>query len=425
MDRCPYCHWEMEDGECLRCGFPASIDDSDDYGADGSLLGGIYGYPESTIETDSEDESEINSRMEDTDLGSMDGFVVHDIQSGVSPRISSRRSWSSDDGDSSSDDRPEFPTEMFSPRSIQSTSDVTEQPSEAMSSDSGVLPGARASRATSTSGTSSDESSSEEDSSMADASSSSGEETPTPPPTPPAGHRDHHASRVPPRAPEVEDDSEPHPAANMRGTRRARQALIQPSRRARASVPEVISIPSDSDESVTVAMPRRQRRTRARLLSDDGTETPAPVADRHADTEDRQLRSGRVTQITQTRHNRPSNPPQTLTTTSQRAPNMPGAFPPSFSYSEQGDSQIPPTIMTSNRDEQEQISNAPPANRPAANAISRRPLAPPRRSIIGSSQAIDREAEKTARRTDRRRLKANLNARQAAQGSLSASTITN
>ena len=158
VNRCPECAWELEDGICGACGFPAEMTDSDGHGQwddqfddgasmeegfealyEGGSMGRIMGRPSPSfsehgyssedgssigiapqmnvrdrlitrqlnrMRADPEEGPDYDSFLEDTDedseeeAGSLDGFVVNDVDDGPHSVTSSTRSlhWETDEG---------------------------------------------------------------------------------------------------------------------------------------------------------------------------------------------------------------------------------------------------------------------------------------------------------------------------------------
>lgn len=71
VDRCPHCHWELEDGECLRCGIPNEDDFWSDYS--GSELDDLVGG-EDDMGLDEELDAELDAQDGDFDFGLETGF---------------------------------------------------------------------------------------------------------------------------------------------------------------------------------------------------------------------------------------------------------------------------------------------------------------------------------------------------------------
>ena len=428
VDRCPECAWEMEDGVCPDCGFPGFFSDEseDEYNSlDGSMVAEVqnaWGRPEGMSAANFNSSEDDDS--DESDFGSMEGFVVNDLHRGrPSPRISSNSEFDSDDSSSSTSSvpapRPPFSVTInygvdpYAPPEPESSLDDSDEQYHGMESDNaesygGFLQGRRYEDASASETTTSEvdeESSDEEDDDDAEEDStvpegrSSGDETPTP-----RTHNQNHTHRS--RITRVVDDSdsEPAPAATSQRGIVGRNSLQQ-RRRTQPSPPTFVNISSESEESD---------------VPQDYTNVEAPHVVASA-TSGIRLRL-REPNHHDHHHNQPSRPAQSTNNTSQRVAHMPGAFPPSFTFSEQENSQLPVADVDGAQDRQ-QTSQVPSRSRPNPTA-NRRSVPSSSRAAQVEAQANERDAASSVRRANRMRQKVNLNARRlAAQGSATSPAV--
>ena len=405
VNRCPRCTWEMEDGECASCGFPYDEDDED-------VMFEMMGERSSSF-LSTEEESNPDEDMEETeddgddaDVGSLDDFVVNDNNATrPSPRISARHS--------------PHPLDLDAIESA-ALRDTSQSRSDGGST---VL------------------------SLHSDRTNSSSHSSQPQRPHIQSNHRGRTSGRNPPishvlaNAPAAvvwESDSsseESLPAQRRRARLRARTVLSElhedetdaifmqtrtaspeshsqatydrPVERSRAGRDDIVSISSDSDEPISMNTARRTRASRhLENLDDEDQESNNLVV---PGLRDRTRNHGQIERAAQ---NATRSQNLTSNATSQRENyNMPGAFPPSFNFSENGSSQVPRASGASIEPSRGN-SSIPVASRTSLRgASSRSPTETMFQSHEQRPQLNARAAARAIRKAERQRMKAEQEAR--------------
>lgn len=422
MMRCPRCTWEMVEGECQGCGYSYSFGDSDSYTDTENENAHVW---MSSPSGDDEDDNEDNEESLDTDdseeddeddLGSMGSFVVNDVGGGAASTHRSR--WNSDDGSEAPDNSPSHVGS--SEDSESSTSDVysttvddqtVQNPSRSPSRSeypdtSSTTNGRNNRRMRAVHILSSD------DESATSSSSAIGSRN----------IRD----MLTTRSLHDDDDSDesiaPVRRVPNRTLRRSRQRANQRQEPAsRTTNSNIVTISSESEQSIARATSRRRRNPRPRLMSSDVetelTNEPHTDAAPPSETQPRswESRSGRPPAASSAL-DAPSRPHHRIEGSNQRENiNMPGAFPPSFTFSETGNSQTLQAGASTLEVPRGHLPNPPgpsraPHSRSARASGNNSPQ--PGRNTSGTR---DRSAAKAAHRADRERIKAEQQARRREQ----------
>ena len=197
-------------------------------------------------------------------------------------------------------------------------------------------------------------------------------------------------------------DAAPRIPARSHAIRRTQarhnRAEQPPSRRP----PPAVVVLSDSDEPIPLRSSRRARgrprRATTRETSDSGDNTSAVVAPSDS-TEARRQAEPSTSAAPRRRNNAP-------TSTSQRENlNMPGAFPPSFTYSEHGNSQPPRTQGPGAENARDVTTAATAPRNPLPSRISHVAVENTSPATNSAGSRPNRDAEKRARKAERRRMK--------------------
>ena len=400
----------MVQGECAGCGYPHMDDEfSDAWGSLGPDILSSDDYMDEDM--DSVPEEDLDT---DSDPGSLNGFVINEDRAGrPSPRISGRH-WFTSNAESDID-----ATAMDGRSETVSEPDLHDA-GRASSSEPDQLDGrSRASEETAISSTAQPPSHRRPiiwESDSSDDESSNDSETSRHTSEHQVSSRynsDHHTSSITVREDGQSDESEA-PVQGTSSSTRARSRPPRPDHEApRSGRLDTILISSDSeDEPIPIRATRRSRALRNRPAPGENEVIPRQTPARHQ----------------QNPPVSPQNPepvssfnsgPNRRTAVSARASqrenlHMPGAFPPSFTFSENGGaSQVPRTGDAS-------LDSFQP-NRLALTSAHQDPQSRPSRSPSDSAQGPSRgpqtrsrEVDKAAHRANRQRIKAEVNARRQA-----------